>query len=253
MRRTAWLMAAAGLCMALAGSALAEVRRVEAVGVVPLKAGRGGSVNALDQAIQAALLEAVSRVARDFLMEADPGDGEEPDLEAVLGKRMVPYTTRFRILEDLGERPAMFADGSRASREYVVEVEVFVDAERVEQRLVEAGLLQQDPAMGTFTRVELELRDLSGYGAYQAVRALLTEQLGARRALPRSFEKGTAVLDVDLAGEGASATSLAKRLVGAATPELAVRPLEVDRGRLVATVEWVPAPEAGSERPAQNR
>lgn len=244
LRATLGLALAGLLGLSPAGESQAEVRRVEAVGVVPLKQGQRGSVDALDQAIQAALLEAVSRVARDFLMEADPGEEEELDLEQVLGKRMVPYTTRFRILADQGERPAMFAEQPGVTSEYVVEVEVFVDADRVEQRLVEAGLLQVDPGEGLVSHVELELRDLSGYGAYEAVRSLLVERLGARQALPRSFEAGTALLDVQLEGSTADATSLAEKLVELSTPELTLRPIEVDRERVAVSVVWSPPVEA---------
>ncbi len=252
MKGAALLVAAITLGLGLAGESLAEIRRVEAVGVVPLTPGQQGSVDALDEAVQAALREAVSRVARDFLMEAEPGE-EEVDLQEVLGKRMVPFTARFRILDDQGERPAMFADDPGVTSEYVVEVEVFVDADRVQQRLVEAGLVAPDPGMGAVSRIELELRGLSGYGAYQAVRTLLTEQLGARQALPRSFEQGVAVLDVELLGRDADATSLAEQLLEHGTPGLTIRPLELDRRRLVVTVDWSPPEEDVSDPAARDR
>ena len=158
MKRAVGLAAVIAFGLGVASGSFAEIRRVEAVGVVPLMPNRQASVDALDQAVQAALREAVSRVARDFLMEAEPGEGEEVELEEVLGKRMVPYTARFRILDDQGERPALFAEDPRVTSEYVVEVEVFVDAERVQQRLVEAGLLVPDPGVGAVSRIELELR-----------------------------------------------------------------------------------------------
>lgn len=232
------------LCLGLAGTALApvaraaDVRRLEAVGVVPLKSHQRGSAGALDEAIQAALREAVSRVARGFLMEAEPDGEEDVDVEQVLGQRMVPYTSRFRILDDQGERPAMFADDPGVDREYVVVVEVHVDADRVEQRLIEAGLLQRSPAAGGGTRVALEVRGLREYAAYEALRRLLTEELGARSALPRGFEPGVAILEVELADARSDATDLAEWLVGQDAPGLRVRPVEVDRTRLVVSVEW---------------
>ena len=102
-----------------------DVRRLEAVGVVPLKPTQRGSVGALDEAIQAALREAVSRVARSFLMDVEPAGEDEVDLDEVLGKRMVPYTSRFRIVDDQGERPAMFAEDARM---------VFANADPLEGR-----------------------------------------------------------------------------------------------------------------------
>jgi hypothetical protein len=248
--RAAGLTAAIGLGLAWAGESYAEIRRVEAVGVVPLIQSGPGSVDVLDQAVQAALREAVSRVARDFLMEAEPGEGEGEDLAAVLGKRMVPYTARFRILDDQGERPALFAEDPRVTSEYVVEVEVFVDAERVQQRLVEAGLLEPDPGRDAVSRIELEMRGLSGYGAYEAMRVLLTEQLGARQALAQSFEQGIAVLEVEIEGWNVDADSLAEQLLDRSTPELAIRPLELDQGRLVVWVDWSPAAGDGDAEPA---
>lgn len=246
-RQVAALVLGAGL----AWQAGAEIQRVEAVGVVPLKESQRGSVDILDQAVQAALHEAVSRVARDFLLEVDLGEAES--LEEVLGRRMVPYTARFRILDDQGERPALFAEDPTVTSEYVVEVEVFVDADRVEQRLVEAGLLEPDPVGVPVSRVELELRGLSGYPAYEAVRLLLTEELGVRQALPRSFEGGVAVLEVELEGNGGDASSLAEQLLERSSRELNVQPLELAEGRLVVQVEWVPQGDSESEPAARDR
>jgi hypothetical protein len=230
-----------------AAPAAAEVRRVEAVGAVPIKAGsRRGAV---DDAIQAGLREAVSRVARSFLDEVEMPvgeDGEEVDVEVLLGKRMVPYTTRFRILEDKGERPAMFAEKAGVTTEYVVVVEVFVDADRVEQRLIEAGALQSDPGAGEVTRIELEVHGLEDYGAYRAVLALLTERAGAQAAVPRRFEHGVAVIEVELAGSSTEVADLTEQLVALGPPELAFRPVELDDERAVLDVVWTP-PEEGTE------
>ena len=246
VRKTAvGLTAGLVLGLGMAGESFGEIRRVEAVGVVPLTPGRRAPVYVQEEAVQAALREAVSAVARDFLMEAEPAAAEEIDLPEVLGQQMVPYTARFRILDDQGERPALFAEDPRVTSEYVVEVEVFVDADRVQQRLVEAGLVELDPALGFASVIELEVRSLSGYGAYEAVRTLLTEGLGARQALPRSFERGSAVLAVELEGYDADASFLAEQLLELSTPELMVRPLELDHGRLVVHVDW--SPEAGED------
>ena len=236
-RQAAAVVLGAGLVC----QASAEIQRVEAVGVVPLKPSEQGAVDIVDQAVQAALHEAVSRVARDFLLEVEPGEADS--LEEVLGRRMVPYTARFRILADQGERPALFADDPTVTSEYVVEVEVFVDADRVQQQLVEAGLLEPDPVGLSVSRIELELRGLSGYQAYEAVRLLLTEQVGARQALPRSFQGGIAVLEVELEGDEDDTSYLAEQLLELSNRELSVRPVEVAEGHLVVEVDWAPQAE----------
>ena len=246
-RHAAALVLGAGLVC----QANAEIQRVEAIGVVPLKPSEQGAVDILDQAVQAALHEAVSRVARDFLLEVELG--EDQSLEEVLGRRMVPYTARFRILDDQGERPALFAEDPTVTSEYVVEVEVFVDADRVQQRLVEAGLLEPDPVGAPALRIEMELRGLAGYPAYEAVRLLLTEQLGARQVLPRSFQGRIAVLEVELEGDEDDVTYLAEQLLELSSRELQVRPLELAEGRLVVQVDWAPQEERESEPAARDR
>ena len=239
----------------LAAPAQAEVRRLEAVGAVPLKAGGQAGIGALEGAIQAALQEAVLRVARSFLEEADLPDEEasETDVEEVLGNRMVPYTTRFRILDDQGERPAMFAEDPEVVSEYVVVVEVFVDADRVEQRLLEAGLLEQDPDAGAISRLVLEVRGVNAYGAYQAVRDLLTERVGALAAVPRGFDRGVAVFNVLLPGSDAEASDLAEQMAALGPPELSIRPLEIDERRAVVAIQWTRPPDGESSKPADRR
>jgi hypothetical protein len=239
----------------LAAPAQAEVRRLEAVGTVPLKAGGQAGIGALEGAIQAALQEAVLRVARSFLEEADLPDEEasETDVKEVLGNRMVPYTARFRILDDQGERPAMFAEDPEVVSEYVVVVEVFVDADRVEQRLLEAGLLEQAPDAGAISRLVLEVRGVDAYGAYQAVRVLLTERVGALSAVPRGFDRGVAVFNVQLPGSDVEASDLAEQMAALGPPELSVRPLEIDERRAVVAIQWTPPPEGESSKPADRR
>lgn len=226
--------------LGMAGTASAEVRRIEEVGAVPVRTRAGGIGAARDAAVQAALHAAVGRVARGLLMEAEPASGEEPDadeLEKVLGKRMVPYTTRFRVLEDRGERPAMSpARGVR--KEYVVVVEVYVDADRVEQRLVDAGLLARGPLAGELARVQLELRGVEAYDALAALRSLLTDEIGATSVVPVRFERGVAVLDVALADRDADPGELADRLVQLASSPLRLRALEIGAGRAVLQVAW---------------
>jgi hypothetical protein len=227
------------LVLVLAGAAVAEVRRIEEVGVVPLGSGGSGLGAARDAAKQAGLRAAVERVAQSFLMEVDGGEGvEDVDLEKILGQRMVPYTTRFRVLEDQGERPAMFP-GKSGGKEYVVVVEVFVDADRVRQRLVDAGLLE-DPLAGGSAHVELELRGVRDYAALAAVRELLTERFGAVAAVPLRFERGLVVLDVELEGRAGDAAELADQMVSRGGPGLGFQAISADAKRAVLGVTWSP-------------
>ncbi len=257
MRVGFWVIALVTVVLVLAaGPAAAEIRRIEEIGTVPIRSADKGSANARDAALQAALREAVRRVAQSFLMDAEnagPESGNDTDeLEKVLGKRMVPYTTRFRVLEDRGERPAMFVEKG-VKTEYVVVVEVFVDADRVEQRLIDAGLLARDPLDGEVTRIDLELQGVKAYGAVMAVRELLTERVGVRSAVPRSFERGTAVLEVELAGADRDPVQLTEQLAALGPPELLIRVLSVDAMRAVVDVTWRPAANDGESRPAGSR
>ena len=82
------------------GLGWAEVRRVEAVGTIPIDPSERGRLALRDRAIQEALREAVFRVARELLLEAEAPDDSSSLLGEVLRSKMVRYTTRFRILED---------------------------------------------------------------------------------------------------------------------------------------------------------
>ncbi len=264
------LVLGALVLMGAAGVA-AEVRRLEAVGAVPVKPNRTGSASILDEAIQAALREAVSRVARTFLMDAEPAEGEdgeieeEPSLEEVLGVKMVPYTTRFRITDDQGERPALFAEDPEVSTEYVVLVEVYVDADRVQERLIEAGLLRADVGLVPSHTLQLEVRGLDHYSAYEAMRALIAGPGGARSVAPIGFASGVAVFRVELVtappprrparaadyptrehwsevedAVDRGGAELLRRLMRSGPPELVIRPLEVASDEIVVAAHWTP-------------
>jgi hypothetical protein len=245
--------------------ASAETRRIEAIGAAPIKPGRRGSVSVLDEAIQLALREAVSRVAQSFLLDADAEGESDLSIEKVLGKKMVPYTTRFRIIDDRGERPALFADDPKVSKEYVVVVEVFVDADRVEERLREAGVLEASGEPAATRRIRLEARGVTSYPAYLAMVELIRGAGGAVAVTPRGFARGIAVFDVEVAGAGAPAsaggstdprtdpragdpdggsgdvgttTPLLERLVAAGSPTLVIRPLEVSPTNAIVAVQF---------------
>ena len=241
----------------------ADVRRLEAVGSVPVKPDQRGTVSTLDAAIQSALREAVSRVARSFLMDADVPEGAEEgvgeNLDEVLGKRMVPYTTRFRILDDQGERVALFVEDPEVSTEYVVIVEVYVDAERVEQRLVEAGLLIANAEVAETSRIPVEVRGLRHYPAYVAMAELIRGPGRAVAVHPIGFARGVAVFRVELAlresaEEGAvDPTPFVRRLIEAGPPTLVIEPLQIAPDGVVLEARWTPPPPEGEEEPGPQR
>jgi hypothetical protein len=230
----------------------AEVRNLEVVGAVPLDDDTRRSGIPKDKAIDAALWEGVSRVAADLLVDsALPAEAESGGnrIESALGRDMVSYTKSFRIVEDQGERPALFTEHPEAATEYVVVVEVEVEVDRVRDALVRAGLLE-DAGAGVLTGIELEVRGLTRYAGYQELMALLqSERVGAAAVHPREYEHGRAQMRVQ-AEWGAS--ELLERLLAAAPPHLRITPLEVEeeqagddawasaRGRssLVVGVDW---------------
>ncbi len=136
------LGAAVVLCGgSFAEGASAEVRRVEAVGIYGIQDSARRRVIPRDEAIERGTWEAVSRVALELIGESAPpgGDGAEEGqdtvrrpidgrgrseegagsgglddeaaarLRSALGDDMLPYTRSYRILEDRGEGPVLFA------------------------------------------------------------------------------------------------------------------------------------------------
>ena len=126
-----WLLAAA--------PAPADLRETEAVGAVPLYADKRPASPPRDAAERKALSEAVRQVALQLLSAQDPAE-VEPRLGAALGADPKVYISRFRTLEDRGERPVLFSDDPQARAEYVVVVEAQVDADRVREALSRGGL-----------------------------------------------------------------------------------------------------------------
>ncbi len=246
VRSVGWVLA---LALALGAGpwrvedALAEVQQVEAIGSVPIRPGSGAAPReaALDQALR----EAVMRAARELLLDVElPGDAEEdPDaaLFEILGKDMLRYASRFRILEDRGERPALFTDDPRVTSEYVLVVEVHVDIDRLKLQLVEVGLLagSEPPERGRQLRVAFE--GIGSYPAYQAIRHLLLEEVGAKSALPVEFEGQRAVLAVEWEDDP---ERLFDRLRDRAPDQLAIRLVRAGRNSLELEVRWTGPIEA---------
>lgn len=244
MRLTLLLLAALALWLPRAG--LAEVRRLEAVGATPVDPSRRGGLGLRDQAIQAALREAVVRVARELLLEAESPEDEGESLSGILGTDMVRYTSRFQILEDQGERPALFSEDPEVATEYVVIVEVYVDVDRVQSRLVDAGLIAGAQTSEERSRLLIEVYGLTRYPAYQALRALLTEA-AADPALPLSLEHGRSVFAVDV-DDSLGRDGFLDRLRRLAPEGLGIRPLAQSEGRLSLEATWSPPEEENDLR-----
>lgn len=249
-----------------AGAARAEIRRVEAVGTSPVRPG--AQVGALrDAARDAALQEAVRRVARDQLDPARAGSLAAPGagqpaaagartaqdaesrlnaaLDDALGARALDYLSRFRILEDRGQRTALFSEELGVEAEYVVVVEALVDTERVLARLQRRGLpvLAESPIQ--VRRLRIELVDLDDYRALAAFQQLLTERLRITGAVPVEMQRGRAVLEVPAQGDAAW---LLSQLGQTGARELSVEAVSSDAERLVLrlTLRAPEAPRAAS-------
>jgi hypothetical protein len=236
----------------LAGHAAAagDVRPIEAVGVVPLDAEAPPKSPPRDAALRVALSDAVRRVALEHLPDMGSADSDAL-LEEALGDEPLDYVSRFRILEDRGERPALFVEDPEVETEYVVVVEVHVDADRVRERLAGAGLLVAPSGEGGRVRLRIVIEDLESYAAYAALRRALLENLRVRAALPLLMERRRAVLAVeaDRGGE-----RLLDDLLRSAPEPLRITPLRADRETLVLRVRLAPqAAGAGRGKAAAAR
>ena len=270
------LIAAAGL----AAPAAAEVRRVEAVGIYGIEESARRRVIPRDEAIARATWEAVSRVALELIGESAPtGDvyddapdgragpgrddpdappaasgsedaGEAEALQAALGEQMLPYTRSYRILEDRGESPVLFAEDPDVETEYVVVVEVLVDVDRVADALERDGLIARSSAGASEAeRVTIEVLGLARYPAVERLVALLRSAMGARRVVTLEFERERQLLGL----EGRfGLEEVARRLAQAGDPGLVLEPLAVDptRGRIRLRARYRPEAIAESGEPA---
>jgi len=194
--------AIAAALLLVAGLVSAEVRRLEVVGAVPADADRPTDEPLRRAALEAALDEAVSRVARGLLAGPE-GEAPDVDLDEILGEP-TNYALRYRVLEERGERRALLVDDPDVAMEFVVLVEVHVDVDRVAARLEAAGLAA---TLGTGHSFELELLEVPSERAFAAVRRALVEQAGAESAVPVELETGRAVLRVEAAQGSKAAVS----------------------------------------------
>ena len=260
------------------GALAAEVQTLEAVGTVPIDSRVKTRTAPREAAIGRALREAVERVAQNFLDDAalkplpeaenngesqprlenpdnpDQGPGSVPDESieepdpidwvAVLGKKMLPYTARFRVLEDRGRRPALFSDDPNVNEEYVVIVEVQVDVDRVRERLLDKGLILAGAEVASSGEIKLEVEGLNLYPAYLALRQLLMESAGVLTVSPIEMSRGTAVLGLETS---ATAPEILELLLNLAPPDFEIVPIGVADGSLRIALEWTPRSESEIE------
>lgn len=230
-----------------ASIAWAEPQKVEVVGSYPIREALRGRVKPRDEAIQRALWEAVGQVASDLVGDADLPDeaaaptpapaagrgsavAEQPAqrFRKALGQQVLPYTKSFRIIEDQGERPILFAEEPGIRSEYLVVVAVVVDADRVEQELVRAGLVAARPRLGGATRepILVELVGIERHAGLRQVVELLRRPLAATRVETLEFARAHQLLRVAGPWEP---QELAERLASSASSELLLEPVAVDR------------------------
>lgn len=228
------------LALLLPGSASGEIRRLEAVGTAPID-GDHSRGNPRDVAILEAQREAVLRLAAELLIDSASGEIAEEDVEAALGTDAASYTTQFRIVEDRGERAALFSESGREGSEYVMVVEVQVESDLVRRRLLESGLLVDGSDPLTERSLMLEVRGLGAYGAYEALRTALLDGAGASAVQPIEWTRGRSLLRVE---SDQTAQNLVDRLLGNLPEGLEVSPHQVGDDRIHLRVEWAPPASA---------
>ena len=204
-----------GVLLALSGFfqapvvAARDVVRVESLGVAAVPSD---SASPRDAAVHKALIDAVRHTAEDLLATRagdgfGEGPGNTPDLEAeaaesaelqrILGNDPLEYATRFQVVEDRGEGPALFGSDPDAKTEYVVIVSVFVDRDRIRERLTRAGILLTPQGQEPQIRSRLILENIGEYWVYAEIRRVLLEELKMRSATPREFTPGRAILELN--------------------------------------------------------
>ena len=197
-KNSAWWLLLAVLGLLLWPSiALAGLQRVEAVGSYGIREDLRTKVIPRDEAIQEALWEGVSRVAMEALREFSSSEEDVALLRAALGKDMLPYTRRFRVLEDMGEMPVLFAEDPKILLEYVLIAEVVVDVDRVKLALTAAGLLLDSGQAARRQPVLVELLGIARYAAFEEILTALRSQLGATRIETLGFARERQIFSVE--------------------------------------------------------
>jgi len=208
--RLAVLLALGGLSQAPVAAAR-DVVRVESVGVVAV---RPDVPSPREAAVRMALLEAVRQTAENLLATGvEDGFGEEPDdiedlesdeeenleLLEILGHEPLIYATGYKVVEDRGEGPALFGSDPDVETEYVVIVSVFVDRDRIRERLTRAGMSLIPAGQELQIPSRLILENLGEYWVYAEIRRVLLEELKMHSAIPSEFTPGRGILELNAA------------------------------------------------------
>ncbi|MFP6655229.1 MAG: hypothetical protein VCB25_06355 [Myxococcota bacterium] len=183
--------------------------------------------------------------------ESEP-EPERPSAELVsavrkaLGRNLLPYMRRYRILEDRGEVPVLVGDESELRIEYVVVVEVLVDIERVQSALESAGLIVATTWPEAGAPIVVEMLGLSRFEAVEKLERGLREEFGATDVQTLEYTRGRQLLRV----EGPfGPEELSAMLARWQSPRLYLEPIGVDSmGRRIRLMgRWFPEPEEEPE------
>jgi len=249
-----------GLCLAIfvalsgfsqvPAAAARDVVRVESVGVAPV---RSDSASSRDAAVRKGLLDAVRQTAEGLLatgMGDEFGDAEDlevaeaarSELHQILGNKPLDYVTRFQVVEDRGEGPALFGSDPDAETEYVVIVSVFVDRDRIRERLTRAGVILTPAGQEPQIQSRLILEGIGQYWAYAEIRRVLLEELKVRSATPREFSPGRAILELSAAQSPSEYLASLQRSVSG---QMKLVPLSIEADEMRLRVEIFDRPPPG--------
>jgi hypothetical protein len=208
-----------------------------------------------------ALLEAVRQTAEKLLATgAEDGFDEEPDdvedlepdeqerleLLEILGYEPLEYATRFQVVEDRGEGPALFGSDLGVETEYVVIVSVFVDRDRIRERLTRAGMSLAPAGQEPQIQSRLILENLGEYWVYAEIRRVLLEELKMHSAIPSEFAPGRGILELNAAQPPREFLASLQRSVSDRM-DLIPLSVEADEMRLRVELRDPQPPDEGSE------
>lgn len=219
----------------------AALREVDAVGAVPAE-----SDSPRVAALRAGVREAVLRVAADVARAGGAASDDPEALGAALGEDPFPYTVRYELLEDRGERPAQLLPDAAGGLEYVVVVKAQVDEDRVAARLRAAGLLGRlDPARARLLRVVFE--GVHRHETWRQLERALAGRGGRVQPVEFAYGRVEALVETDETG-----SALVERLQRAVGERFGVGAGGDDGSTLWVRIDeppdpLEPAPAAGSE------
>jgi hypothetical protein len=231
LSRTSWLAAAViAVAVAFGAPARAELVRIETVGTVPLGATSRGGAQARQAALEAGVRDAVVRAGGDLASQAGSGASSEA-IRAALGGDLLAYASRFRILEDRGERAPLLEQSPDATHEYVVTVEAHIDQARIRSRLAAAGLLGAPLQPGARRPLRIQLEGVDSYPLWERIERALGARGGAVR--PLEFSRGRIVAELETEEAG---STVVDRLGAALGEAIEVRSLGVDGDTLLLAI-----------------